>query len=62
MEYGRYVLLRCIGRDWHLADKLAAPAFVGYWGNNGQWSALGLSRYAANDPTATLAVDCGNGL
>jgi hypothetical protein len=24
-------LLRCVGRDWPLADNLAAPAFVCFW-------------------------------
>ena len=24
--------------NWHFADNLAAPAFVGYWGNSGQTS------------------------
>ena len=23
-------------RYWHIADKLTAPDFVGYWTNNGQ--------------------------
>ena len=35
---------------WHFADNLAAPVFVGYWGNNGQTSVRRLSRYAAIDP------------
>jgi hypothetical protein len=35
--------------------------FVGYWTNSGQRVALGQNKYAANDPTATLAVHCGNG-
>jgi hypothetical protein len=29
--------------------------------NNGQWAALALNSSAANDPSATLAVHCGNG-
>jgi hypothetical protein len=48
-------------RDWHLTDKPPAPEFVAYWTNNGQRAALGLDLSAANDPTATLAVHCGNG-
>jgi hypothetical protein len=35
--------------------------FVAYWSNNGQKAALGLDLSAAIDPTATLAVHCGNG-
>jgi hypothetical protein len=38
--------------------------FMGDWwiiANNGQRSALGLNGLVANDPTATLAVHCGNG-
>ena len=46
---------------WHLTDKPPAPEFVAYWTNNGQGTKLGLNKYAANDPTATLAVHCGNG-
>jgi hypothetical protein len=45
---------------WHKADKPPAPEFVAYWSNNGQKAALGLDRSAAIDPTATLAVRCGN--
>jgi len=44
--------LRCIRRDAKL---------VGYWTNNGQRLALGPDGSAAIDPTATLAVHCGNG-
>jgi hypothetical protein len=32
-----------------------------YWVHSGHWSALGLNGTVANDPTATLAVHCGNG-
>jgi hypothetical protein len=32
-----------------------------YWSNNGQRAVLGLNGYAAIDPTAALAVHCGNG-
>jgi hypothetical protein len=38
----------------HKADKTAAPAFVGYWTNIGQRSALALNGSVAIDPTATL--------
>jgi hypothetical protein len=48
-------------RYWHLTDKPPAPEFVAYWTNNGQKAALGLDLSAAIDPTATLAVHCGNG-
>ena len=37
-------------RSWHFADKPTAFAFVAYWNNNGQRAALGLNKYAANDP------------
>jgi hypothetical protein len=37
------------------------PAFVRYWTNSGQGAALVLVGSVANDPTATLAVHCGNG-
>jgi hypothetical protein len=38
-----------------------APAFVRYWGNSGQIWILARDGLSANDPTATLAVHCGNG-
>ena len=47
-------MLRCVGRDWHKADNPTVPAFVGYWTNNGQRSALGLNGSAANDPLAEV--------
>jgi hypothetical protein len=56
------IMLRCIGRDWHLTDKPPAPEFVAYWTNNGQKAVLGLDLSAAIDPERTLAVHCGNGL
>jgi hypothetical protein len=46
---------------WHLADKRAIALNGRYWTNNGQRLALGLDGSAANAPTATLAVYCGNG-
>src|ERR1035437_2774692 len=46
---------------WHLADKPAAPAFVRYWSNSGQQWILACDCLSAFDPTATLAVHCGNG-
>ena len=48
-------------RFWHFADKPTVADFVAYWGNNGQRPARRLNGSAANDPTATLAVHCGNG-
>jgi hypothetical protein len=45
---------------WHIASFRCAAKFVGYWTNNGQRSVLTLDGYAAIDPTATLAVHCGN--
>ena len=47
---------------WHFAS-FAAPQYLGrYWTNSGQTSVRRLNRYAANDPTATLAVHCGGAL
>jgi hypothetical protein len=54
-------LLRRTGRDWHLASFRCVAKLVAYWTNNGQKAALGLDLSAAIDPTATLAVHCGNG-
>ena len=53
--------LRLLQQYRHLTDKPTTLGFVGYWTNNGQRAALGRNRYAAIDPTATLAVHCGNG-
>jgi hypothetical protein len=33
----------CVGSDWHLTDNLTARPFVGFRGNNGQRSAMGLN-------------------
>jgi hypothetical protein len=43
------------------ADKPTAPGFVAYWTNNGQRWISARVGYDVNDPTATLAVHCGNG-
>jgi len=32
-----------------------------YWSNSGHWAALARNDSVAIDPTATLAVHCGNG-
>jgi hypothetical protein len=40
---------------------VAPQHFVAYWSNNGQRSVRTLTGSAAIDPTATLAVHCGNG-
>jgi hypothetical protein len=45
---------------WHLADNPAALAFVRYWSNSGQPSILAGNGLSGFDPTATLAVHCGN--
>jgi hypothetical protein len=37
------LMLRCVGRDWHIADKPTIPGFVAYWGNNGQKSVQALN-------------------
>ena len=50
------------GRYWHLADIPTIPSNVRYWTNSGHRSALALNGSVANDPTATSAVQCGNGL
>ena len=44
------LLLRCIGRYWHIASFRCVAKLVAYWTNNGQRSARALIRYAANDP------------
>src|ERR1017187_6594990 len=44
----------------HKADIPAATAFVRYWGNSGQIWILTRVGLSANEPTATLAVHCGN--
>src|SRR5450830_146833 len=46
---------------WHIASFRCAAKIGRYWTNNGQRSAQRLKSYAANDPSATLAVHCGNG-
>jgi hypothetical protein len=45
----------------HITDNPAALAFVRYWGNSGQRWILAGDGLSAYDPTATLAVHCGNG-
>jgi hypothetical protein len=45
---------------WHLADNPTAAAFVRYWSNSGQQSILASDGLSAYDPTATLALHCGN--
>ena len=47
--------------NWHFAAFAATHHFVAYWVHSGQTRALGLNKYAAIDPTATLAVHYGNG-
>jgi hypothetical protein len=46
---------------WHFAAFAALQYIGSYWTNNGQLRTSALISYAANDPTATLAVHCGNG-
>jgi hypothetical protein len=53
--------LQCMSPLLALNGQITAPSFVAYWTNNGQRSVLTLDGYAANDPTATLALHCGNG-
>jgi hypothetical protein len=47
-------------RYWHIASFCCVAKFGRYWTNNGQRSVLTLDGYAANDPSATLAVRCSN--
>jgi hypothetical protein len=47
--------------DSTIASFRCAAKLVGYWTNNGQKSARTLTGSAAIDPSATLAVHCGNG-
>jgi hypothetical protein len=46
---------------WHFASFATLQRQGRYRTNNGQKSAQTLNRCAAFDPTATLAVHCGNG-
>jgi hypothetical protein len=46
---------------WHLADKRTQPSNGRYWGHSGQNWSLACVGYDAIDPSATLAVHCGNG-
>ena len=42
------LLLRCIGRYWHLADNPTVPAFVRFWtiaDKQSIWAGDGLSAY-----------------
>jgi hypothetical protein len=47
-------LLRCIGRDWHIAAFAALQKFGRYWTNNGQILILGGDGCDAIDPKRTL--------
>jgi hypothetical protein len=44
-----------------LSGQTNQPSNGRYWTNNGQGAALGLNGSATIDPSATLAVRCGNG-
>jgi hypothetical protein len=46
---------------WHKADIRGIATFCPLLDKSGQWSAPVLNGLVANDPTATLAVHCGNG-
>ena len=48
--------VRCSG-----SGRLARPLNVRYWSNSGQRWILACDGLSAFDPTATLAVHCGNG-
>jgi hypothetical protein len=39
----------------------ALQQFVRYWGHSGQKWILACNGLSANDPSATLALHCGNG-
>jgi hypothetical protein len=45
---------------WHLASIRARALNGRYWGHSGHWSARARDGSAAIDPSATLAVHCGN--
>jgi hypothetical protein len=45
---------------WHKADNRGTAKMGRYWGHSGHWPELALIDSVANDPTATLAVQCGN--
>src|ERR1035437_3427223 len=53
--------LGLLQQNRHLTDKPTAPEFVAYWTKSGQRSLQRLNISAANDPTATLPLHCGNG-
>jgi hypothetical protein len=46
---------------WHIASFRCTAKFGRYWSNSRQWSILAGDGLSAFDPTATLAVHCGNG-
>jgi hypothetical protein len=48
-------------RFWHLAAFEAKASNGRYWSNNGQMWVLPRDGLFAYDPTATLALHCGNG-
>ena len=47
-------LLRCIGRDWHIAAFAATQHLGRDWTNKGQTSILARDGYDVNDPKQTL--------
>jgi len=46
---------------WHLTDNLTAAAFVRFWTKADKTAFSARDGLSAYDPTATLAVHCGNG-
>jgi hypothetical protein len=50
-----------IGPLLAIASLVALQYFGSYWGHSGQWWVLARDGLSAFDPTATLAVHCGNG-
>jgi hypothetical protein len=46
---------------WHFTSFMALQHFRSLTVQSGHWPELGLERSVATDPTATLAVHCGNG-
>ena len=40
--------VRCLGREWHFADNLAAPAFVG------DWAIAVIARHGCGKPRSRL--------
>jgi hypothetical protein len=52
----RCCLLRCIGRDWHIASFAALQHFVRYWSNSGQRWIFARDGLSAFDPSRRFST------